>query len=419
MDKKPFSCRLAVIGGGVGGMAAAVEAYDRGVRDIAVFEINDRLGGVLGQCIHAGFGLHTFGEELTGPEYSARFERMVAERGIRVFLRSPVTELRPDRTMTVVSRDEGVLSVSADAVISAQGCRERPAGAIGMDGTRPAGVLTAGTAQRYVNIDGYMVGRRVVILGSGDIGLIMARRMTLEGAKVLCVCELMPYSNGLNRNIVQCLNDYDIPLRLSCTVVGLEGRERLEAVRVAPVDPETLKPDLSRTERIECDTLLLSVGLIPETGLASDAGAVLGPNRGLSVSERLETSVPGLFACGNVVQVHDLVDYVAAEGKRAGAAAADYLAGRTAPAAGTALSAPGAGVSYVVPERISLPAEKVELSFRVRRVFKRAAVVCRVGGREIARKKRPTMLPGEMEKLTVPADSLSDGETLTVEVTEA
>lgn len=417
MNTNKLTLDLAVIGGGAAGMAAAIAAYDSGIKNIAIFEISDRLGGVLGQCIHSGFGLHTFGEELTGPEYSARFEKEVHSRGISVYLQSPVTELRPDRTMTVVSRDMGVTEVAAKAIVIAQGCRERPAGAIGLDGTRPAGVLTAGTAQKYVNIDGYMVGKRVVILGSGDIGLIMARRMTLEGAKVLCVCELMPYSNGLNRNIVQCLDDYGIPLRLSCTVVGLEGRDRLTGVRVAPVDPETLKPDLDSTELIPCDTLLLSVGLIPETGLATDAGAALGTNRGLEVSSQRETSIPGVFAAGNVVHVHDLVDYAAEEGRLAGLSAAEYLHNGEN-ASPTALTAAGNGISYVVPSKLTLPAEKAELSFRVRRVYKKAALLCKLGERILCEKKRSVMLPGEMEKLTVPTESLAPGDIITVEVKE-
>lgn len=419
MSEKIKELELAVIGGGASGMAAAIEAYDRGVRSIAIFEINDRLGGVLGQCIHSGFGLHTFKEELTGPEYSARFEKEIRARNIPVYLQSPVTELRPDRTMTVVSRDFGVMEVRARAIVIAQGCRERPAGAIGLDGTRPAGVLTAGTAQKYVNIDGYMVGKRVVILGSGDIGLIMARRMTLEGAKVLCVCELMPYSNGLKRNVVQCLEDYGIPLRLSCTVVGLEGRGRLTGVRVAPVDPETLKPDLQKTELIPCDTLLLSVGLIPETGLGSDAGAKLGTNRGLMVSSKRETTVPGIFAAGNVVHVHDLVDYAAEEGRMAGASAAEFILGQSQFSSGSATTVPGNGVSYVVPTTVGLPSpDGAELFFRVKKVFKKARVVLRAGDRVLCEKKRSVMLPGEMEKLTVPTEGLSDGETVTVEVRE-
>lgn len=418
MNKIELFLDLAVIGGGVAGMAAAVEAYDKGVRNIAIFEINNSLGGVLGQCIHAGFGLHTFGEELTGPEFSAKYEKMVAQRNIPVYLQSPVTELKEDKTMTVVSRDEGILTVHPKAIVIAQGCRERPAGAIGLDGTRPAGVLTAGTAQKYVNIDGYMVGKKVVILGSGDIGLIMARRMTLEGAKVLCVCELMPYSNGLKRNIVQCLDDYGIPLRLSCTVVGLEGKGRLTGVRVAPVDPDTLKPDLSKTELIECDTLLLSVGLIPETGLATDAGVELGVNRGLSVNSARETSINGVFAAGNVVHVHDLADYVALEGQTAGANAAAYIKNENNGNIGYASTKAGNGIGYVVPQKILLNTEEAELCFRVRRVFKKAKLVVKQNGVTILEKKRSVMLPGEMEKLNIPLSEIKDNDEITLDVEE-
>ncbi len=411
------TCALAVIGGGVGGMAAAVAAYDAGVRDVVIVEIGPALGGVLRQCIHSGFGLHTFGEELTGPEYSARFEQMVAERSIRVFTDSPVMELRPDRTMTVVSKEEGVFTLSAGAVVVAMGCRERPAGAIGIEGQRPAGVLTAGTAQRYINLEGYMVGRRAVILGSGDIGLIMARRMTLEGAKVLCVCELMPYSNGLNRNIVQCLDDFGIPLRLSTTVIGIEGRNRVEGVWVAPVDKDTLKPLTDRKEFIPCDTLLLSVGLIPETELAVNAGVELGKNRGLSVDEKRQTTLPGIFACGNVVQVHDLVDYVAEEGKIAGESAAEYIKGGLSASPGFARTEAGNGISYIVPERINLPAKSVTFNFRVKNVYKSARLICRADGRVLAVKKRSVMIPGEMEKLTANLEGLTENDgTVTIEV---
>ncbi|MBQ1955045.1 MAG: FAD-dependent oxidoreductase [Clostridia bacterium] len=415
MKTKDLFLDLAVIGGGVAGMAAAVEAYDNGVKNIAIFEINNALGGVLGQCIHAGFGLHTFGEELTGPEFSAKYENMVAQRNIPVYLQSPVTELKEDKTMTVVSRDEGILTVHPKAIVIAQGCRERPAGAIGLDGSRPAGVLTAGTAQKYVNIDGYMVGKKVVILGSGDIGLIMARRMTLEGAKVLCVCELMPYSNGLKRNIVQCLDDYGIPLRLSCTVVGLEGKGRLTGVRVAPVDPETLKPDMTKQELIECDTLLLSVGLIPETGLAADAGAELGSNRGIAVNSARETSIPGVFAAGNVVHVHDLADYVALEGQTAGANAARYINFASAPSEFAQTLAKD-GIGYIVPQKIILPAENAELSFRVKKVFKKSKLIVKVNGNVKLEKKRSVMLPGEMEKITVPLEGVHNGDNITLEV---
>jgi NADPH-dependent 2,4-dienoyl-CoA reductase/sulfur reductase-like enzyme len=400
-------CSIAVIGGGVGGMAAAVAAYDAGVRDICLLEINPRLGGVLPQCIHSGFGLHTFGEELTGPEYSARFEKMVKDRGIKVLLQSPVMELRPDRTMLVISRSEGAFELEAGAVVIATGCRERPDGAINIESRRPAGVLTAGTAQRYINLEGYMVGRRAVILGSGDIGLIMARRLTLEGAEVVCVCELMPYSNGLNRNIVQCLDDYGIPLKLSTTVVGIEGRDRVKGVWIAPVDPKTLKPEYDKKEFIECDTLLLSIGLIPETELAVNAGAALGANRGLYVDEKRQTKIHGVFACGNVVQVHDVVDYVAKEGEIAGQSAAEFVKNGQRAGAYAEIRA-GSGISYVVPGRISLPAKSATLDFRVKNVFKNAQLVCSAGGRELVRKKRPVMVPGEMERLTVNLEGVSE-----------
>ena len=318
--------------------------------------------------------------------------------------------------MTVFSRDEGIITVHPKAVVIAQGCRERPAGAIGLDGTRPAGVLTAGTAQKYVNTDGYMVGKKVVILGSGDIGLIMARRMTLEGAKVICVCELMPYSNGLKRNIVQCLDDYGIPLRLSCTVVGLEGRGRLTGVRVAPVDPRTLKPKLDKQELIECDTLLLSVGLIPETGLAVDAGAELGSNRGLAVNSARETSIAGVFAAGNVVHVHDLADYVALEGQTAGANAAAYIKEQTRTVKEFVATSAKDGISYIVPQKILLNTENAELSFRVKNVYKKSKLVVRQNGKKILEKKRSVMLPGEMEKLTLPLNGITHGDEITLEV---
>jgi NADPH-dependent 2,4-dienoyl-CoA reductase/sulfur reductase-like enzyme len=408
---------LAIIGCGVAGMAAAGAAYDAGISDIIIFENDDKPGGVLGQCIHAGFGLHTFGEELTGPEFSARFEKMIADRGIDVMFSSPVLEIRPDRTLKVCSAREGELEFSAKAIVLATGCRERPAGAIGIPGQRPAGVLTAGTAQRYINLEGYMVGKRAVILGSGDIGLIMARRLSLEGAEVVCVCELMPYSNGLNRNIVQCLEDYNIPLYLSTTVTGIEGVERLTGVWISDVDPQTKRPIAGSERFVECDTLLLSVGLIPETGLLTDADGKLGPNRGVYVDQNRQSSIEGIFACGNVVQVHDLVDFVADEGKTAGAAAAAYLLGKMKKSEKEIKVAAGSGVTYVVPEEISAAAGEVELFFRVARVFKKAKAVCRAGQKEILRRARPTMLPGEMEKLKIDISALENGcDAITVEV---
>lgn len=291
--------QLVIIGGGPAGLAAAVSAYQNGVRDILILERGDTLGGILTQCIHAGFGLHTFGEELTGPEYAARYIEKVRDMGIEYLLGAMVISVDSDRVVTAVSSERGLIRLKAGAVILAMGCRERTRGALNIPGTRPAGVYTAGTAQHYVNLQGKMVGRRVVILGSGDIGLIMARRLTLEGAKVLMVCELMPYSNGLGRNIAQCLEDFSIPLRLSHTVVGISGKERVTGVTIAQVD-DKLRPIDSTREHIECDTLLLSVGLIPENELSAGAGVKLDPiTGGATVSERLETSVPGVFACGN------------------------------------------------------------------------------------------------------------------------
>jgi len=318
--------QLVIIGGGSAGMAAALSAHEAGIREILILETDPYLGGVLRQCIHTGFGLMTFGEDLSGPEYAYRYIQKIEEAGISYLLNTPVLEVLPDLTVLALSPEEGYLELHPKALIAATGCRERSAGSIAIPGTRPAGVLTAGTAQRYVNIEGYSVGKKVVILGSGDIGLIMARRLTLEGAKVLCVAELMPQSGGLKRNIVQCLEDFDIPLLLSTTVSEIIGRERVEAVRLAPVD-ENKKPIAEKSWVVECDTLLLSVGLIPETELFSAAGAGVEANNGLTVDNRLMTTLPGLFACGNAVKVHDLVDRVTLQGTQAGREAAAYILG--------------------------------------------------------------------------------------------
>ena len=410
---------LAVVGGGVGGMAAAIAAFDAGCRDIVLLETDVRLGGVLPQCIHAGFGLHTFGEELTGPEYAAKFADEVKSRGIDVRLGSYVTSLGGGKNLTVMSGSDGAYELAADAVVLAVGCRERPAGALTIDGPRIAGVMTAGTAQRYINIDGYMVGRRVVILGSGDIGLIMARRLTLEGAEVVCVCELMPWSNGLQRNIVQCLEDYGIPLYLSTTVTGIEGKERVTGVYIAPVD-ENRSPIRAQQRLIPCDTLLLSVGLLPETVLAADAGIALGANGGISLTARRETAAEGVFACGNVVQVHDLADFVAEEGRIAGENAARYLTGAASGSSRAAFeTAAGNGVSYVVPERIGADTEEAELFFRVRAVYRRARVVVRCGGETLAEIKRPVMLPGEMQRVKVRLRGAAPVEPVCVEIVTA
>lgn len=316
---------LVIIGGGPAGLAAAVAAYDNGVKNIMILERDDRLGGILNQCIHNGFGLHTFKEELTGPEYAARFISQVKERQIPYKLHTMVLDISPDRTVTAVNSNDGVFTLQAGAVILAMGCRERPRGALNIPGFRPAGIFSAGTAQRLVNMEGYMPGRRVVILGSGDIGLIMARRMTLEGAKVLLVAELMPYSGGLKRNIVQCLDDFGIPLKLSHTVVDIQGKDRVTGVTVAQVGADR-KPIPGTETHYDCDTLLLSCGLIPENELSRSAGIELHPvTGGPSVNDALETSIPGIFACGNVLHVHDLVDYVSQEAANAGRQAAAYI----------------------------------------------------------------------------------------------
>ncbi|MBQ1897649.1 MAG: FAD-dependent oxidoreductase, partial [Ruminococcus sp.] len=301
---------IVIVGGGPAGLAAAVAAYDNGAKDVLILERDEQLGGILNQCIHNGFGLHTFKEELTGPEYADRFIQQVKERNIPYLLNTMVMDISPERVVTAMNREDGMFEIQAKAVILAMGCRERPRGALNIPGYRPAGIFSAGTAQRLVNIEGYMPGKEVVILGSGDIGLIMARRMTLEGAKVKLVAELMPYSGGLKRNIVQCLDDFGIPLRLSHTVVDIEGKEHISAVTIAQVGPDR-KPIKGTEERYTCDTLLLSCGLIPENELSTAAGVELSPiTNGPVVNESLETNIKGVFACGNVLHVHDLVDYV-------------------------------------------------------------------------------------------------------------
>ena len=324
---------IVVIGGGPAGLAAACAAYDQGIQDVLILERDKELGGILNQCIHNGFGLHTFQEELTGPEYAKRYEAEAEKRKISCLLETMVLDISPEKEITALNRKDGLFTIQAKAVILAMGCRERPRGALNIPGYRPAGIYSAGTAQRLVNIEGYLPGREVVILGSGDIGLIMARRMTLEGAKVKVVAELMPYSGGLKRNIVQCLDDFGIPLKLSHTVVDIKGKERVESVTLAQVD-ENRKPIPGTEEEYTCDTLLLSVGLIPENELSDKLGVQLHPvTGGPVVNESLETSIPGVFACGNVLHVHDLVDFVSQEATMAGTCAAAYVkTGRTYPA---------------------------------------------------------------------------------------
>ena len=402
---------LVIIGGGPAGMAAAVAAYEAGVRDILILERDNALGGILRQCIHNGFGLHRFGEELTGPEYAYKYETMVSELNIPYMLDTMVIEVAPDKTVTAMNRENGIFTVEADAVILAMGCRERPKGALNIAGHRPAGIFTAGTAQKFVNMKGYMPGREVVILGSGDIGLIMARRMTLEGAKVKAVCELMPYSGGLARNIEQCLNDFNIPLHLSHTVVNIHGRERLEGVTIARVD-ENRRPIKESEEYIPCDTLLLSCGLIPENELTKGAGITLDRvTGGASVNGERETEIEGIFACGNVLHVHDLVDYVSEESAIAGKAAAKYIQGKANKEISISLKTDGK-VRYTVPQRLTEVAD-TSVYFRVADVYRDAKIVVRDGDKVIISKKKQRLAPAEMEKVELTKDiiaSLSGGE---------
>lgn len=399
---------LVVVGGGPAGMAAALKAKECGVAKIIILERAETLGGILEQCIHTGFGLHYFGEELSGPEYAAKFIAQVAETDIDVKTDTMVLDISETNIVTVVNKADGLLKIQAKAIVLAMGCRERPRGALEIAGTRASGIMTAGTAQKYVNIDGYMPGKKVVILGSGDIGLIMARRMTLEGAQVKVVCELMPYSGGLTRNIVQCLNDFNIPLRLSTTVVETHGKDRLEGVTIAQVD-DHLQPIESTKEYIECDTLMLSVGLIPENELTKNVG--IGIDRitnGAVVDEMRMTDHKGVFACGNVLHVHDLVDYVTLESQLAGEGAANYILGKGNGEAVYVNTTTGNGVRYIVPQRVNIKnGNDVKLYFRVGKIFKNAKVVLECDGEVISSKKKVKLAPGEMENVIIPAATLA------------
>ena len=399
---------LVVIGGGPAGMAAALKARKCGVKKIIILERASTLGGILEQCIHTGFGLHYFGEELSGPEYAYRFIKQVEEIDIEVKTDTMVTDIKTGNIVIATNNTDGILEIHATAIILAMGCRERPRGALDIPGSRASGIMTAGTAQKYVNIDGYMPGRKIVILGSGDIGLIMARRMTLEGAKVEMVCELMPYSGGLTRNIVQCLDDLGIPLKLSCTVIKTHGIERLEGVTIANVD-ERRMPIPGTEQYVECDTLLLSVGLIPENELTRMAGIMIDPvTNGAIVDENRQTSRPGIFACGNVLQVHDLVDYVTAESQIAGEGAAKYINSKARNKRLKYIQTKAEkGVRYVVPQNINKEAEEdVKLYFRVTDVFKGAKVVVTNGDKVLYSKKKPKLCPGEMEYVVIKADEI-------------
>ena len=397
---------IVVIGGGPAGMAAALKAKECGVDSILILERAETLGGILEQCIHTGFGLHYFGEELSGPEYADRFIQLVDEQKIEYKTDTMALEITQDNVVYAINKKDGLLEIQAKAVILAMGCRERPRGALNIAGTRASGVMSAGTAQKYVNIDGYMPGKKVVILGSGDIGLIMARRMTLEGAEVKCVCELMPYSSGLTRNIVQCLDDFNIPLYLSCTVIDIHGKERVEGVTIANVD-ENRRPIPGSERFIECDTLLLSVGLIPENELTRAVGIDLDPvTSGAVVDEYRETSHKGVFACGNVLHVHDLVDYVTLESQTAGEGAARYVLGKTEEAEYVTTKGVN-GVRYIVPQKVNIKNDgDVKLYFRVGQVYKNAKNVVKYNGEEIISKKRPRLAPGEMESVIIKNDML-------------
>lgn len=411
---------IVVIGGGPAGLAAAIEAKKNGVDNILVLERDRELGGILQQCIHNGFGLHLFKEELTGPEYAERFTDELKKEGIEYKIDTMVIEVTDDKKVKCINSADGYFEVDSKAVVLAMGCRERTRGAIAIPGTRPSGVFTAGAAQRYINMEGYMVGKRVVILGSGDIGLIMARRMTLEGAEVLAVAELMPFSGGLTRNIVQCLDDYDIPLYLSHTVTDISGKDRVESVTIAKVD-DKLKPIPGTEIKYDCDTLLLSVGLIPENELSNEIGLEIDrKTSGPIVNESMETTEDGIFACGNVVHVHDLVDFVSEESRRAGKSAAMYVLGKSNKGE-IVETTPGEGVSYIVPQKIRYSEEldDLRLFMRVNQVFHKAKlVVTNQSGDVITEVKRNHMAPGEMESIKLPKTKLEgiDLEEIRVEV---
>ncbi len=392
---------LIVIGGGPAGLAAAIAAYEKGVKDILIIERDQKLGGILNQCIHNGFGLHYFKEELTGPEYAARFITKIQATNIQVLLDTMVLEVTEEKEVHLVNKERGYQILKTKAVVFAMGCRERTRGAIGIAGSRPAGVYTAGSAQRYVNMEGYLVGKKVIILGSGDIGLIMARRMTLEGAEVLACVEVMPYSGGLTRNIVQCLDDYEIPLLLSHTITEIRGKSRVEQVVVSKVD-EKRQPIAGTEQTFDCDTILLSVGLIPENELSRDANLALdSKTSGPFVYENMETSVPGIFACGNVVHVHDLVDFVTAESIRAGSAAAEYILEQKLAPTNCLTVQNGQHVTYVVPQKIRSEQveRKVEVFFRVNQVFADSQILIKSQGEVLAKQKKSYIVPGEMEKI--------------------
>lgn len=412
---------IVIVGGGPAGLAAAASAREQGIQSILILERDKELGGILNQCIHNGFGLHTFKEELTGPEYAGRFIDKVKELGIEYKLNTMVMDISPEKVVTAMNREDGMFTIQAKAVILAMGCRERSRGALNIPGYRPAGIFSAGTAQRLVNMEGYMPGKEVVILGSGDIGLIMARRMTLEGAKVKVVAELMPYSGGLKRNIVQCLDDYGIPLKLSHTVVDIDGKERLKGITLAEVGSDG-KPIPGTEEYYSCDTLLLSVGLIPENELSRGMGVEIDRvTSGPVVNESLETSIEGVFACGNVLHVHDLVDYVSEEATRAGINAAKYVtAGEKTEGSRVDIIATE-GARYTVPRfiRVDQMDDLLTVRFRVGAVFKDSYISVYYNDERVMHRKKPVMAPGEMEEIKLQKEKLQaypDLKTITVKI---
>ncbi|MBP6062476.1 MAG: FAD-dependent oxidoreductase [Fusobacteriaceae bacterium] len=413
--------QVVIIGGGPAGLAAAKSAYENGAKSILIIERDKELGGILQQCIHNGFGLHKFKEELTGPEYAQKYIDMIKKLPIDIKLESMVLNITDKRVISMINPQDGYIEIEAGSIILAMGCRERTRGAINIPGDRPAGVFTAGAAQRFVNMEGYMVGKKVLILGSGDIGLIMARRMTLEGAKVEAVVELMPFSGGLTRNIVQCLEDFNIPLYLSHTVINIKGNKRVEGVTIAKVD-ENRKPIPGTEKTYDVDTLLLSVGLIPENELSRQMGTELDRRTsGPFVNSRMETSIPGVFACGNVVHVHDLVDFVSAEGERAGKNAAEYIQGLVGETICQLNITNGAGITYTVPQVINLceAPQNIEVFMRVNGVYKDKRIVVKCGDKEIVGYSRKHLAPGEMEKIMIPSKFLNEiNRELTIELQE-
>lgn len=410
---------IVIIGGGPAGLAAAVAAFDGGVKDVVILERGEELGGILNQCIHNGFGLTRFKESLSGPEYAERFIDKVRERGIKYYLETTVISLDKNKTVKAVNPELGFFTIEAKSIILAMGCRERSRGALNVAGTRPAGIYSAGTAQKYVNVKGYMPGKEVVILGSGDIGLIMARRMTLEGAKVHAVCEIMPYSSGLKRNIVQCLDDFGIPLYLNHTITKIEGTDRVTGVTISEVDAQ--KRPITGTERhFSCDTVLFSVGLIPENELTKSCGITLSPKtRGAVVSQTRETMERGIFACGNVLQVHDLVDFVSEEAEIAGRYSAQYVLNGEGVYDFLDTQA-GDNISYVLPQKINKGVDgNVKLFFRVKNTFKNCTIRIKSGDEVILERKKKIAVPGEMETLILTADkvqNLSSPVTVELEV---